>query len=904
MFRKLIQQVMRASTIAAAVWLVGCANSSVRDDSALQREAMAGTQNPVPAPLPLSNDINASNGDLATKPDISKGTGSFIHPTGLSTPRTAAAGDGAVTFNFENQPVQAVVKAILGDLLKQNYTIVPGVQGNISFSTSEPVDSSQALPILETLLSWTHNALIKRAGGYVVLPEKEAVAGNMVPSLGANAPTGGLQSRLYPLRYISATEMQKLIKPFARQDAVLLADPARNLIVMSGTPEELANYSSMVKTFDVDWLRGMSIGVFNLQYAKVDELMPKLDGLFGEHGDTPLAGTLRFIPIERTNALVVISTQPQYLQEVGDWISKIDAGGGNEPQLFVYDVRNLKASDLAKYLAQIYASGSGSGNGSDTNGKVGPGLSGSTLGSGDNSNSGKSDGSTAGSFGSSTSGAGGLSGGLGSSGSTSGLGSSSGIGSTSGVGGSGSSSGFGGLGSSSNGSSGGLNNNGNNANADQEYNSSDGSIHIGSVDSNNQLLVRARPSQWKEMQEAIKKLDNVPLQVQIETRILEVTLTNDFAFGVQYYLDGLTGGTTNSDGSITPGQTYRHRSIGAGGGGTVPTSTDTLFYSFINSKTQIAISAMETSANTKTLSAPSMVVMNNQEAHIQVGNQIPVNQTSLIGLGGTGTTDTTASSVTYLPTGVILDVQPRVNPGGLVYLNVHQQVSATQGDANAQGNYTIAQRDVATQVAVQSGQTVLLGGLITQDNEVANTGVPFLSDIPVLGRLFGTTSKSRTRTELVVLITPKVIRNSEDAKQVTNDYQSKFESLSPLHASGAPTTPMALALSTALQSSAPGSITPLPVSSNSPSASTISPDAPAPSWPEQLQQHAEDALRQSDYATAQDLAMQSWRQGSHRGSLCERNWQVIVQARQHNSRLGNIDAARKQQSVCLSSTSP
>jgi general secretion pathway protein D len=895
MFRKLTQHVLRTSTIALTVWLVGCASSQVHDDSALQREAMAGTQNPVPAPLPLNNDLNGGSGAATPKSEISPGTGNFIHPTALSTPRPAATGDGAVTFNFENQPVQAVVKAILGDLLKQNYTIVPGVQGNISFSTSEPVDSSQALPILETLLSWTHNALVKRAGGYVVLPEKDAVAGNMVPSLGANAPSGGLQSRLFPLRYISATEMQKLIKPFARQDAVLLADPSRNLIVMSGTPEELANYSSMVKTFDVDWLRGMSIGVFNLQYAKVDELMPKLDGMFGEHGDTPLAGTLRFIPIERTNAMVVISTQPQYLQEVGDWIAKIDAGGGNEPQLFVYDVRNLKASDLAKYLGQIYANGSGSGNGSDANGKVGPGLTGGTLGSGNNSSS-QSLGSTAGSFGSSSSGTSGL-GGLGSSSGTSGLG---GLGSSSGglntSGGIGSSSGSSSsLGSGVGGSASGAGGNGSDASSDQQYTSSDGSVRISSVDSNNQLLVRARPSQWKEMQEAIKKLDNVPLQVQIETRILEVTLTNQFAFGVQYYLDGLTGSTTSGT-TITPGQTYRHRNIGAGGGGTVPTSADTLFYSFINSNTQVAISAMETSANSKTLSAPSMVVMNNQLAHIQVGNQIPVNQTSLIGLGGTTTTDTTASTVTYIPTGVILDVQPRVNPGGLVYLNVHQQVSTASTTTNSQGNPTIAQRDVSTQVAVQSGQTVLLGGLITQDNEVGNTGVPFLSDIPVLGRLFGTTSKSRTRTELIVLITPKVIRSSEDAKQVTSDYQSKFESLQPLRASTAPTTPMALALSTALQSSAPGA---LPVSSNTPSASTASTGVPAPNWPEQLQQHAEDALRQSDYATAQDLAMQSWRQGSHHGSLCERNWQVIAQAREHNNRLGSVDAARKQENSCL-----
>ncbi|MEW5305841.1 MAG: hypothetical protein WDW36_008356 [Sanguina aurantia] len=256
MFCKLNHPFMRTATLAMMVWLAGCASmQQAHDDGALQREAM-----------------------------ISRGTGKggrWAAARWLCRARWACAGDGAVTFNFENQPVQAVVKAILGDLLKQNYAITPGVTGNISFSTSEPVDSSQALPILETLLSWTHNALVKRAGGYVVLPEKEAVAGNMVPSLGGSAPQGGLQSRLFPLRYISATEMQKLIKPFARADAVLLADPARNLIVMSGTPEELANYSNMVRTFDVDWLRGMSVGVFNLQYATA-------------------------------NAMVVISTQPQF----------------------------------------------------------------------------------------------------------------------------------------------------------------------------------------------------------------------------------------------------------------------------------------------------------------------------------------------------------------------------------------------------------------------------------------------------------------------------------------------------------------------------------------------------------------------------------------------------------------
>jgi len=785
-----MNRLLRTSTLAAVVWLAGCNTlPQTHDDGALQREAMAGTQNPVPAPLPLNSSIS-SGSEAAVAPKISQGSGQFIRPTALPTPRPAATGDGAVTFNFENQPVQAVVKAILGDLLKQNYTIVPGVQGNISFSTSEPVDSSQALPILETLLSWTHNALVKRAGGYVVMPDKDAVAGNLVPSLGGGAPQGGMQARLFPLRYISASEMQKLIKPFARQDAVLLADSERNLLVMSGTPDELDNYQRTVHTFDVDWLRGMSVGVFTLQHADVDEVMPQLDQMFGAKGDTPLAGMLRFLPIKRTNALVVISTQPAYLDEVGSWITKIDLGGGNDPQLFVYDVRNIKASELAKYLAQIYTNGAG--NGGDNGGQVGPGLGSSTLGSGNNaSGSASGMGSTAGSFGSSTGGLGGTSSGIGAGASgvgggglTSSTGGSTGAfgSSTGGVGGTGQTGGTSGAFGSGNSGNG-------NANGEQSYSSQDGSVRISSVDSNNQLLIRARPSQWAEIQSAIQRLDNVPLQVQIETRILEVALVGDLQFGVQWYLQGLANSTPNATTGVAasnyPGA---HRQIALGSGGN-QFGGQPFFYSFLSSsgKFQVAVSALETDSNTKTLSAPSLVVLNNQVAHIQVGDQVPINQTSLLPTTGTSTT---LNQVTYIPTGVILNVQPRVNPGGLVYLNIDQQVSSAGAVSAAQPNPTISQREVGTQIAVQSGQTVLLGGLIQEQNVVSDTGIPGLNRIPVLGRLFGTTNHSRTRTELIVLITPKVITNSEEARQITDDYQHDFESLAPLRktASNANTT--------------------------------------------------------------------------------------------------------------------
>jgi general secretion pathway protein D len=768
MFRR---SVIGASALAVA--LAGCSSlPQPRDDGSLQREALAGTEKPAPLPTPVAATTQPQVAQTA--PQVTTGTGEFVRAVGPAKPTPVAAGAGSVTFNFENQPVESVVKAILGDLLHENYSIVPGVQGNVSFSTSQPVTAEQALPILETLLSWTNNALVQTNGRYVVMPAKDAVAGNLVPSIGAVAPPGGLQARLYPLHYISATEMQKLIKPFARPDAILLADPTRNVLVMAGTSSELDNYQRTVATFDVDWLRGMSVGVFSLQRAEVKDLTPQLDSIFGEKGNTPMAGMLRFIPIERTNSLVVISPQPAYLDEVRSWIDRIDRGGGNEPQLYVYDVRNVQAADLADYLSNIYGGGSGSGgSSSDRGGRVGPGLTSGTLGGdSDLGNRGGSGlGSTTGGFGNSSSSS--SNGFLNTTGNNGSLGS-SGYGSgTSGGGLLGG--GYGG------GGSGGLDDDSSRRQRSGAITTEDG-VRITSVDSNNQLMVRCRPSQWAEIEQAIKRLDTVPLQVQIETRILEVSLTGEFQFGVQWYLEGLVGGTNGSVGQ--PGNKQQW-ALGSGGN-QFNQANDTFFYSFVNNNLAVALRAMETSGNTKTLSAPSLVVLNNQKAHIQVGDQIPITQTYVNTLANT---DNAIGQVEYKDTGVILNVRPRVNPGGLVYMNISQVVSAPGVKDTATGNFPIQQREVATQVAVQSGQTVLLGGLIRQQENVTDTGIPGLNRIPVVGRLFGSTTRGRDRTELIVLITPRVITNGDQAKQITDEYQQKFESLRPYRTSAIVPTP-------------------------------------------------------------------------------------------------------------------
>jgi general secretion pathway protein D len=305
--------------LATAVALAGCASTPERfeNDPALMQEALNGTgsqRGPVSDPVEAPSPNNPGAKPAPARQQIIRGNQTFVrgsNPAQVAAGNKGAAATGDISFNFANQPIEAVINTVLGDLLHENYSINQGVKGDVSFSTSQPVNKQQALSILETLLSWTDNAMIRQGDRYVILPANQAVAGKLVPEMPVARPSSGLSARLYPLRFISATEMQKLLKPFARDNAFLLVDPARNVLSLAGTPDELANYQDTIDTFDVDWLKGMSIAVYGLQRASVGELMPELQKMFGPDSGMPLAGMVKFLPIERTNSVVAISSQPR-----------------------------------------------------------------------------------------------------------------------------------------------------------------------------------------------------------------------------------------------------------------------------------------------------------------------------------------------------------------------------------------------------------------------------------------------------------------------------------------------------------------------------------------------------------------------------------------------------------------
>ena len=760
-----------------AVLLAGCASMTDTKSRAVNSELAPTPPSPDTArrieqhdeegPISIKGD-DKSHGHA--KAEVQPGSGKFIDEAAARAPvaHALAGNEGQITFNFENQPIQAVVQAILGALLKENYTIAPSVTGNVTFSTSKPITPEQAMPILQMLLSWTNNTLVRKEGRYEVVPVKDAIPGNLTPRIAPPALANGYEVRVFPLRYIAATEMQKLLKPYAKAEAVVSADNARNMIVMAGTAAELTNYQRTIEVFDVDWLKGMSVGVYSMRNVEVSKIMPELDKVFGATGESPLAGMFRFIPMETTNSIIVITAQPDYLKQAETWMYRLDIGiGENGTQLYVYDVKNVKAVELSDHLNAIFTGRSSGTSSSRSSGSVAPGLKPVTIG--------------------------GLGGGIGgANGTNSALGMQKSL--TGGANNAG--------GANSN-----LSTTGTGAPA-SAGGQKETDIRITPIEENNQLLVMATPGEWDSIQSAIRRLDVSPLQVQIEAKILEVTLTGDLQYGVQWWLAGQINNSNAGSGTgvqYAPpftsqnGSLDRHR-VSLGGSSPVsPIAGGGLFYSFLNKNFQVALDALQTSGTTKILSAPSMVVLNNQEAQINVGQQIPILSTSIVGLNSTTTastinnnnvSNTGIGSTSYINTGVMLDVKPRVNPGGLVYMDISQEVS-TPGSTSSSttGNPPINQRQLQTQVAVQSGQTVLLGGLISETDTTGTSGIPGLSSIPLLGKLFGSTNKHRDRQEIIVLITPRVITNPDDAQELTREYEQKFESLAPLRAQEAATHP-------------------------------------------------------------------------------------------------------------------
>ncbi|WOB27206.1 MULTISPECIES: type II secretion system secretin GspD [Xanthomonas] len=753
--------------------LAGCATTpppDVRRDARL--DPQVGAAGATQTAADQRTDGNAAT-SAKPSPVIRRGSGTMINQSAAASPSPTLgmASSGSATFNFEGESVQAVVKAILGDMLGQNYVIAPGVQGTVTLATPNPVSPAQALNLLEMVLGWNNARMVFSGGRYNIVPADQALAGTVAPSTASPSAARGFEVRVVPLKFISASEMKKVLEPYARPNAIVGTDNARNVITLGGTRAELENYLRTVQIFDVDWLSGMSVGVFPIQSGKAEKVSADLEKVFGEQSKTPSAGMFRFMPLENANAVLVITPQPRYLDQIQQWLDRIDSAGGGV-RLFSYELKYIKAKDLADRLSEVFGGRSGGG---DSNASLAPGAESSVLGG------------ALGNRDSSMGGSSGMTGGsVGESGDGSGSGSS--FGGSSGVGG-------------SSGSSGGLGNGSlqlsprSNGNGAVTLEVEGDKVGVSAVAETNTLLVRSTPQSWASIRDVIEKLDVMPMQVHIEAQVAEVNLTGQLQYGVNWYFENAvtTPFNANGNGGGPALPSAAGRNIWGDIAGSI--TNNGVGWTFLGKNAAAVISALDQVTNIRLLQTPSVFVRNNAEATLNVGSRIPINSTSInTGLGS----DSSFSSVQYIDTGVILKVRPRVTKDGMVFLDIVQEIStpgarpaactaATTTTVNSAAcNVDINTRRVKTEAAVQSGDTMMLAGLIDDSTSDGSSGVPFLSKLPVIGALFGQKTRDTTRREVIVLITPSIVRNPQEARNLTDEYGQKFKAMEPLKPSQKP----------------------------------------------------------------------------------------------------------------------
>ncbi|TXN07561.1 type II secretion system protein GspD [Methylobacterium sp. WL103] len=670
---------------------------------------------------------------------------------------------GSYRLNFERAEVKDVVHAILNDTLGLNYTMASDVAGQITISSPRPMTRVELLSALETVLSGQGYTMTRNAAGYRITSAATSI-GNV--SFG-NAQVPGYGVSVVPLRYVSAAVMSKLVSGFVTEADGLRFDTGRNTIIVKGPGPRRQEAVSAILAFDADWMRGQSVSLFELRRARPEAVVADLTQLFdtGENGAS--SGLIQFKPITRLRAVMAMSKNPSLIRRAETFVRKLDGTvEAAEETVFIYKARYRDAKELARVINGLFGTGNSNMNtNSPTQGAGLGGLNGGGQGQGRNF-------------------AGGNQGG--------------------GLNGVNSGSGYGSLGQGNSGNQGGAQQNtgadllrarfasaygdsmSSNSMADGGPTALGGGsdsldltrrgngarrVSISADPSNNSVITYADGETYRKINAALRQLDATPAQVAVNVTIAEVTLTDQLKYGVQYFLDSKNIGLGKGKGSIgllsaaaaTAGGATNALTAGAGGG-----------FNFLvggYSGPDVVLSALDGFTDVKILSSPSLVVIENQPASLQVGDSVPITTTQAQGITVPGAP--LVSQVEFRDTGIILNVVPRIGQNDAVTMQIEQEISAVVGASNTL-TPTISKRRVASTISVANGQTVLLAGLISEKRQTSRDGIPFIDRIPNVGDLFSSVDNGAQRTELVVFIRPVVVRSGRDAQRVAEDYRGKL----------------------------------------------------------------------------------------------------------------------------------
>ncbi len=638
----------------------------------------------------------------------------------------------AAGFKFEEAPLAEVVGLVLRDIAKVDYVIHPPINGTVTLATQGDVSPDHAMLLLEAALQANGIQMARDTRGVYHIGRPDAIKG-IVPAIrqaGGGPLPPGYGAIVVPLKFIGAAEMASILRPMGPAEAIVRVDTVRNLLVLVGTRTQAEGWLDVVATFDVDLLKGMSVGVFPLKHVTTAEVESALR-MFNAGGATPTPtggaagaaaanraaadiaatsipfyGALRILPMERINSVIVVTPRAAYLDEARRWIEKLDQPGGNsaEAQLFVYPVQNGNAKHLANVLNGLFG-GSAAGTGQTSTG-VALGLQQTTA-------------------------------------ATTGFSAASAAGTAAGQ--TGSNSTIQGTGLTTLTLKTGL--------------------RVIADEINNAVLVYGTKGEYEKIETTLKRLDVPPTQVLIEANIIEVTLSDELQYGLQWvFTDPQRNGFTGTG------------VLGTIAGAAIGATPAGFSYTLRNSLGDVraVLNALADKSLVKVISSPSLMVLDNHTASIAVGNQQPVQVGTTVTTGGNTTT-----SIQYKDTGVSLSVTPSVNAGNMVTMQLSQAVTDVGQVDAATGQRAFLQRQFSSKVAVRSGETLVLGGLIRDNTTTGKTGLPLLQDIPLFGSLFGSNVKNNNRTELLVIITPRVVRTEQDVRVLGQELKDRMKTLYP-----------------------------------------------------------------------------------------------------------------------------
>jgi general secretion pathway protein D len=731
------------------------ADLSARFPGPGDRQSGAG---PSSGPLlaPGSDAVGEAPGSRAT---LAQGAPSA--PGAVTTP-------AGVEFNFDAADIQTVAKSLLGDVLGLTFVIDPRVQGTVTLASAGPVPRRDVLPMFESVLRMSNAAIVRDGNLLKIVPIPDATGAGGISSA-AGQPGFGVT--VVPLRFTSAASVAKMAENFLSRPGALRADQARNLLLVQGTSSERQTVLDMIATFDVEWLRNQSVGVFPLKSTTPETMIQELERVFetGEGGQGQ--GSIQFQPISRMNAVMAVTKSARLLERVTQWVRRLDRSDTSGNALRTFRLQHGNAREVAKILNDIFVGRSATATAETPAGQVAPGVPGAqsrldSLGSG-SFQRGAASGTTPASSGGTDQGAG-------ATGNRGPIGTS-----------------FEGFSTRQ-------------QNQQQEDLSALASGSIGkglfanvritADPGNNSIVIYSNLEDYRVIERALRDIDRPKLQVAIDATVAEVTLTNDLQYGVQHFLASADLNAAADKGSVgffpAASTTPTNTATVSSATNSVTATTAAAATQFLQrvlpgfnlllgpeAQPRFILSALSTITDVKVLSSPSLVVLDNQPALLEVGNEIPVSTSTATLL--TSATTPTVNTIEMRSTGVILKVLPRVHANGVVQLEIEQEISNVVNPNQQTLTPTISQRRIHSTVAVTSGQTVLLGGLISEQQDDSKSGIPGIAEIKYLGDILGTTSKNRTRSEIIVFIRPQVIHNSIDAQAVTEEFRERLDTMRP-----------------------------------------------------------------------------------------------------------------------------